>query len=443
MPGRFASVGLAGLRDTHAALNAVRAYLDDRLAFFAGLLDETGAAVPCRLVGGGYLLNSPEDIRHVLVRNPSGYVKSRRLAGPAAAYPTQNVLLTSRDLKHRRRRQLMQRAFRPFVEIVAERTRVNAERLARSLHDGGAVDLTEAMTALVQRSLFEALAASATSETHDRLAAAVRERADAFDSHFVSLLPLPSFVPSAANRRLIRATRELRSAIAREVADRRASAERPDDLLSLLMEASDEDGARLDDHDVREEAISIALTGYDSVTQALQWTLYLLARNRDADEKVAAEARAATSAETSRPYALSVIRESLRLFPPTWIFVRIAGADDRLPSGTTISRGAKLYLCPYVVHRNPHLWPEPERFRPHRFGPDARNGRPRYAYFPFGGGPHVCIGEVLAVTQIAIVLASVVPRRRLTLPSAQTVVPYAGLSLRPSAAVMMHAQARA
>jgi cytochrome P450 len=137
------------------------------------------------------------------------------------------------------------------------------------------------------------------------------------------------------------------------------------------------------------------------------------------------------------------VRESLRLFPPTWIFVRIARTDDLLPSGARIPASAKVYLCPYVVHRNPRHWPEPNRFAPDRFADGAGKERPRYAYFPFGGGSHVCIGETLALAQILTVLAAVVSRHRLTLPPTEEVAPEGGLSLCPKGGLRMRVEPRA
>ena len=420
-------------------LAQVGSYLDDRLAFFAERMDESGAAVRCRLNGDGWLLNDPEDVRHVLVRNEANYVKARRVTGPRAEYPPPHSLLTSAGQEHRRRRRAMRGAFpRRLVEAVAERTRANAERLAGSWVDGTELDVAAAIGELTQRTLLETLLSSAPSEHLDRLAAATRARRRAFERHFLSLLPIPHALPSPANGEYLRATRMLRAAVDEEIAARRSAARRPGDMLSLLMETTFDDGTAMSDLEVREEVLMLSLTGYDSVNEALQWTLYLLARHPEADAALAAEALA--GAQTA--YATSAIRESLRLFPPTWMFVRIALGEDPLPSGAVIPAGAKAYACPYVVQRNPAYWPEPDRFLPERFADGAADGRPRYAYFPFGGGPHVCIGEMLAMAQIVAVLATVARRWRLSLPDGAVVVPDGGLTLCPRGGLRMRAELR-
>jgi cytochrome P450 len=294
------------------------------------------------------------------------------------------------------------------------------------------------MEALAQRNILETLLGPAADGSLDRLAAASRNRKRAFERHFVSLFPVPQLLPSQANRDYLRATRLLRAAVDEEIAARRSAGRRPDDMLSLLMETTFDDGTAMSDREVREEVMMLTLTGYDSVNEALQWTLCLLAQHPEADAALAAEALA--GAQTA--YATSAIRESLRLFPPTWMVVRCALGEDRLPSGATIPAGAKAYLCPYVVQRNPAYWPEPDRFLPARFADGAANGRPRYAYFPFGGGPHVCIGEMLAMAQIVAVLRTLARRWQLSLPDGVVVVPDGGLTLRPRGGLRMRAELR-
>jgi cytochrome P450 len=424
----------------HPLVGHVPAYLRDRLAFFAGCADRSGAVIRFRLTRAGYLLNQPEDIRHVLVANHRNYVKSRRLAAGRGEYPHPNALLTSRDAEHRRRRRAMQRLFRgPLAEGVVQRARANAERLTESWPDGAEVDAGADMTALAQRTILETLLGRATEQRLDELAAASRARKRAFERHFVSLFPLPQYLPTVANRDYVPATRRLSAAIAAEVEARRRAPGRSDDLLSLLVHATFDDGARMSDREIREEALMISLTGYDSVGEGLTWALYLLAGNPAVESAVAEEARAARGHD----YATRVVRESLRLFPPTWMFVRVARGEDTLPSGARIPAGGKVYLCPYVVHRDPRHWPDPERFDPDRFADGRENGRPRYAYFPFGGGPHVCIGETLAVAQIVTMLATVVSRHRLTLAPAPDVVPEGGLTLRPRHGLRMRVARRA
>jgi cytochrome P450 len=126
-----------------------------------------------------------------------------------------------------------------------------------------------------------------------------------------------------------------------------------------------------------------------------------------------------------------VLEESMRLYPPTWIFVRKALGPDRLPDGTAVEPGTKIYLCPYVTHRLAKYFPNPERFDPERFRPEVRAGRPRFAYFPFGGGQRICIGENFAMQEGLTVLATLLPRYRVELLESEPIVPRTGITLRP------------
>jgi cytochrome P450 len=132
----------------------------------------------------------------------------------------------------------------------------------------------------------------------------------------------------------------------------------------------------------------------------------------------------------------------MRLYPPTWIFIRIAQKDETLPSGATIPAGAKLYLCQYVIHRNPRYWPNPEQFDPERFSESAKKERHKFAYFPFGGGVRVCIGEAFAKMEGVLVLASIAQRFALTLVPGQTIVPKPHMTLRPKNGIMMRLHQR-
>jgi cytochrome P450 len=137
-----------------------------------------------------------------------------------------------------------------------------------------------------------------------------------------------------------------------------------------------------------------------------------------------------------------VFAESMRLYPPTWIFVRIAQREDKLPGGATIPAGSKIYLCQYVMHHHPRYFPDPERFDPERFTESAKKERPQFAYFPFGGGARVCIGEHFAKMEGILVLAMIAQRYKLALVPGQAIAPEPKMTLRPKSGIMMRVQQR-
>jgi cytochrome P450 len=137
-----------------------------------------------------------------------------------------------------------------------------------------------------------------------------------------------------------------------------------------------------------------------------------------------------------------VLAESMRLYPPTWIFIRIAQQEDKLPSGATISAGSKIYLCQYVMHRHPRYFPDPARFDPERFTESSKKERPQFSYFPFGGGVRVCIGEHFAKMEGMLVLAAIAQRFRLSLVPGQTILPEPRMTLRPKHGIKMRLHQR-
>jgi cytochrome P450 len=141
-------------------------------------------------------------------------------------------------------------------------------------------------------------------------------------------------------------------------------------------------------------------------------------------------------------YSGMVLAESMRLYPPTWIFIRMTLQEDKLPSGATIPAGSKIYLCQYVMHRHPRYFPDPERFDPERFTETAKKERPQFAYFPFGGGARVCIGEHFAKMEGTLVMAMIAQRYKLALIPGQTIVPEPKMTLRPRNGIRMRVEQR-
>jgi cytochrome P450 len=182
----------------------------------------------------------------------------------------------------------------------------------------------------------------------------------------------------------------------------------------------------------------LSVAGYETTGEWLAWTLFLLARHPEALARLQSEVdrvlgdRAAVAADQSElGYTESVLAESLRLYPPTWIFVRVACDDDVLPSGAAVRAGTKVYLCQWVVHRLARHFPDPARFDPERFTPEARAARPAQAYFPFGAGPRTCIGESLAQMEAVLALATIARSWCFELVAGQKIVPHPGVTLRP------------
>jgi cytochrome P450 len=229
-----------------------------------------------------------------------------------------------------------------------------------------------------------------------------------------------------------------------------AAGQQPDDdLLTMLLEARDpESGDGMSDAQIRDEIITLLIAGHETVASALTWCWYLLAQHPEQLARLQEEldgvldGRRPTIADLAQlPLTRAIFDETLRLYPPAWIITRRAIAADKLGDGEIPANGLIL-ISPYVVHRHPGFWPEPEQFKPDRFLPGASDGRPRFAYIPFGGGLRLCIGDQFALTEAQLIIAEVARRGRLALVPDQKVVMEPLVTLRPQHGLWMIWQRR-
>jgi cytochrome P450 len=259
-----------------------------------------------------------------------------------------------------------------------------------------------------------------------------------------SQLTLPLWVPTAGNR-AVRHAREMLDRVVLEVIEaRRRHGPGPGDLLDLLLAArDDESGTGMTDQQLRDEVLTLLTAGHDTVGAALSWAWHLLGQNPATQEALADEARGRLGGRTPTvddlphlPLARAVFDETLRLYPPAPGVVREGLHEDDI-DGRRLPPKIIVALYAYVTHRDPAYWDEPERFKPERFLPGADAGRPKFAYFPFGGGPRVCIGNTFALTEGPLILAALAQRFRLEPVPGAEVVADTTFTLRPKTGVKM------
>jgi cytochrome P450 len=239
------------------------------------------------------------------------------------------------------------------------------------------------------------------------------------------------------------AARRLDEIVGKIIEDRRRSGEDRGDLLSMLMLTEDEDGARMTDKQLRDEVMTLFLAGHETTANALSWTFWLLSLTPNAKAKLAEELERVLGGRTPTvsdlpdlPYVERAVKESIRLYPPAWIVGReaIAGCEVggyRMPAGTTA------LMSQWVMHRDPRYHENPQRFDPDRWTAEYTKASPRFAYFPFGGGPRQCIGAGFAMTEACLILATVAQRFGMDLAPSQRVEPYASITLRPKEGIRM------
>ncbi len=365
-----------------------------------------------------YLVSHPDDVRDVLVTRNHAFMKGRGLQ--EAKRVLGEGLLTSEGDHHRRQRRLIQPIFHhsridEYGSVMVE----EAMRLSDRWHDGEHLDINAEMTRLtlliVGRTLFDASLEGDAAGVGRALGQILRmfERVSNPLGALLDRLPLPS------TRRFQRAQRDLDSVIERMIAERRDSVSRGEppgrDVLSLLIAAQDEETrAGMTDRQIRDEAMTLFLAGHETTAQLMTWTWYLLSRSRQAEaalhdeiDNVLDGRPPSTKDLPNLPFVEMVLTEAMRLYPPAYVLGRIA-LEDVTIKGYTIPAGATVLMSPFVVHHDPRWFPEPFRFDPSRWDRSGggANERPRGAFFPFGGGPRLCIGEAFAWMEAKLLLAT-------------------------------------
>jgi cytochrome P450 len=246
-----------------------------------------------------------------------------------------------------------------------------------------------------------------------------------------------------------RAVNDMNTAVYEIIRQRRSSHKQTSrDLPSLLMRARDEDGSRMTDEQVRDEIITFLLAGHETTALALSWALYLLSRNAEAEKKlheevdrVLAGRLPSASDLPSLPFIESVIKETMRLYPPAWSVARTAINEFEL-EGYRIPATANIVMSQWIIHRDARFFFEPENFDPNRWSTSACQNLPRFAYFPFGGGPRQCIGASFATTEAALILASIALRFQLISVDKTPVLPVPSVTLRPKDPIRMRIEMR-
>jgi cytochrome P450 len=396
-----------------------------------------------------YVLSHPEFVREVLVTNQNSFVKSRALE--RAKILLGEGLLTSEGQHHLRQRRLVQPAFhRERLAGYAAAMTECAVRWRERLRPGPmdiAREMPQLTLTIVAKTLFSADVASDAPE----IGAAMTSVLEMFDllllpfSDFLHKLPLPSV------RRFDKARARLDGMIYGLIEARRKSGIDTGDLLSMLLLAQDEgeDGAGMTDEQVRDEAITLFIAGHETTANALTWTWYLLAQHPEVEQRLHEEIEEVLG---DRPpeladvpqlrYAEMILAEVLRLYPPAWAVGRRALAPFTV-GGFDVPAGSICIMSQYIIHRDARWFPNPEKFDPERWRPEAREARPKFSYFPFGGGTRVCLGERFAWMEGVILMAAISQKWRFRLEPGQHVEPLPLVTLRVKNGLRVIAEPRA
>jgi cytochrome P450 len=414
----------------------------DTLGFFVKAAAEYGDIVPIHMgVERVLMVNNPDYIKHILQDNFRNYRKSKfyQKIKPILG----DGIFISEGERWLGQRRTLQPAFHgPDLQAMGdEMVSAAAEMVARwrPSHDQGrALEVSEEMMRLTLDVVLRTLLNVRLGGDEDVIFANLRVVLREAENRVWAMTPIREHVPTRANREFKRALAALNSVVYTLIEKRRHDPEPPQDLLSMLLAAYDDPERReASNRELRDLVMSVILAGHETTANALTWSWYLLSKNPTVGRRVRQEVatvlggRAPTIHDLKDlKYTQMVFEEAMRLYPPVWTFSRTALGDDRLGS-TPIPKGTTVMLCAYAVHRNPRFWDNPEGFDPERFAPERVAARPPFAYFPFGGGPRLCIGHRFGMMEGVLVMAMVAQRYRLELVPGYTVEPEPMITLRP------------
>jgi cytochrome P450 len=382
------------------------------------------------------VVNAPGLVKHVLLDNAANYQKTpivRRLFAPALG----QGLVTAEGAVWARHRHLMAPMFaQRRITALAPRMAAVTEAHLDDWQAGREFDLSAALSHLTLEIITQTMFGAENREEVAVIAAESGLYQRILRPSLLDFLGAPAWVRRPGTRRALEIGARLTEVIHHIIARRRAAPDTREDLLALLLRAVD--AGDMTQHEIRDEIATIFTAGHETTAASLEWILYLLDQDPAVEARVVAELsrelcgkpEVADDLERLR-FTRQVVEEALRLYPPAHTITRMALGPDRL-GDFAVPRGAVLVISPWLLHRNPTLWPDPGRFDPDRFATEDQMRRhSRYSYLPFGAGPRICIGASFAMTEVLVVLATLLQRWRVRLPANQVVEPIALITMRP------------
>ena len=431
-------------------LGSIRQLQQDRIGFLINNQRQYGDIVhfkvgPRRI----YQLNNPEHVQYVLVKHADQFQKTPALKKAASDSIGQGLLTSDGEL-HKRQRRLVQPAFHHNrIAAYADTMVQYSDDMLKAWENGKQIGMLNEMMHLTMRIVGKTLFDTDVTSDADSIGAAISIGIEATADRISHPLQLVDKLPTATNRKRKDALRVIDETIKRFIEERQTSGEDKGDLLSMLLMAVDEqDGGQMTTKQVKDEAMTLFVAGHETTANALAWTFYLLGQHPEVEQKVADEIKTAldgrlpTLADLPKmPYLEMVVKESMRLYPPAWTVSREAQSDFEV-GGYTIPKGSIIMMSMYVVHHDGRYWDQPDAFLPVRFAAANEENIPKYAYFPFGGGPRVCIGNQFAMMEAQLVLATILQRCHLSLVEGQQIKLNPLVTLRPEPDIQMRISRR-
>jgi len=437
---------------SHLGMSSAISFARDPLGYFCRVAKDYGDLVTIPFLGQQFFLaNHPDLIEEVLVKQNQAFIKDKMLREYAKPVFGRGLLSSDGEFWLAQRR-LAQPAFhRSRIAAYSETMTTFTERALANWHDGEVrdthADMMHLTLEVVAKTLFNTAAAAEATAIGAALDA-IMVRFDNQDLLMVLEQATGITLPTAKLRRYQAGVRNLDAIVFQLINERRAHPADTGDLLSMLLAARDEEGNGMNDQQLRDESVTIFLAGHETTALSLSWTWYLLAQHPEVAATLHAELQQVLDGRTptladlpALRYTEQVIQESMRLYPPAWAIQRETTRDVEL-GGYLIPKGSDVLMSQYVMHRDPRYFDQPERFYPARWANDFAKTLPKYAYFPFGGGPRLCIGVSFAMMEAVLMLATIAQQFELTLVPGQRIVPQPSITMRPKYGLQMRVRKR-
>ena len=417
-------------------LGNLRAFRRDVLKLMLDSVKEFGDLVRFRLGPlTVHLINHPDHVEYVLQSGSRNYDKATRSSAKIRAISGDSLLVSNGDLWKRQRRLIQPTFHRDRIASLAGKmigfTNGMLESWRANLGTDRPLDIASEMMRLTYRIVGKTLLGADVGSDSTTVEHAMETMLAHTYRSWGSIIALPASFPTPANLRFRRALKAVDDVVRRIIANQRDGKRTGDNLLSMLLEAWDEDGQGLSDAELRNETVTFLLAGHETTANTLAWTFYLLSQNPSIEKQLRAELSQVLGKRLpgvedlpKLTFTNMVIQESMRLYPAIWAIERHAVADDVI-GGFLVPAGSSVVISPYVLHRNESFWPKPELFDPTRFSVRHR------AYIPFGSGPRFCIGNEFAMMEARLIVPMVIQAFHLELAPGHVVEPLPGITLRP------------
>jgi cytochrome P450 len=388
-----------------------------------------------------YFLNHPDLIEEVLIRTPRNFLKDRVVRNSRWFFG--EGLLTNEGDSWLRQRRLSAPAFhRERVSTYASIMTSYAQQMLAGWKDGETLDIHQEMMRLTLQVVVRALF-NVEAEQSAEISSALNLIMSNTTGIRILLPPIARYLPTPRMISFRRAVTRMDHTVYSIIAQHRASKNDSGDLLSMLIAARDEDGSRMSDKQLRDEVLTFLIAGHETTALTLTWTWHLLAQHPQAERKLHQELDRVLGGRVPEfsdlpalTYTERVIKESMRLYPPAWSLARTVISEFEL-RGYRIPAGANVVMSQWIMHRNPAYFPEPEKFDPDRWSPEKAQKLPRFAYFPFGGGPRQCIGSSFAMMEATLLLATIAQNFQLHSVPGHPIVLVPSFTLRPKYGMRM------